>query len=224
MSDAVPPMPAMTPDNTPVARTSGWAIGSLVTGIMGFLCLPPVLPTLFAIVSGIVSLTSIRKSEGRLTGSGLAVAGLVLGIAAIFTNLFGVFLFFAGKMGYDVAMTMNALNPAIQRQDWDKLADELGGPGGLSKEEIRSKLEAGFAEYGKPKSAELARLDADQSQARSARDVFKMPLVLGVNLDCESGPANVEFRLHRVDGKMRATEVRFSKGHLPVRIRGSDFD
>ncbi len=63
----------------PVARagveTSGKAIGSLICGIL-FLFFPAAVA---AIVLGHLSLSDIRHSAGRLTGKGMAVAGLVLG-------------------------------------------------------------------------------------------------------------------------------------------------
>ncbi|HKV05555.1 MAG TPA: DUF4190 domain-containing protein [Candidatus Acidoferrales bacterium] len=58
-------------------QTSGKAIGSLICGLIFFF-----FPTaIVAIVLGHLSLSDIRKAGGRLTGHGLAVAGLVLGYA-----------------------------------------------------------------------------------------------------------------------------------------------
>jgi type IV pilus assembly protein PilA len=61
--------PAMPPE------TSGKAIASLICGI--FFLFPP--SAIAAIVLGHLSLSEIRKSAGRLTGNGMATAGLVLG-------------------------------------------------------------------------------------------------------------------------------------------------
>lgn len=55
--------------------TSGKAIGSLICGIF-FFFLPL---AIVAIVLGHISLAEIRRSAGRLRGSGLATGGLVLG-------------------------------------------------------------------------------------------------------------------------------------------------
>jgi type IV pilus assembly protein PilA len=61
------------------AETSGKAIGSLICGIVFF-----VLPAgIVAIVLGHLSLSDIRKSGGRLTGHGMATAGLVLGYMGV---------------------------------------------------------------------------------------------------------------------------------------------
>ncbi len=57
------------------AETSGKAIASLICGI--FFLFPPF--AVAAIILGHLSLSQIRKSAGRLTGNGLAIAGLVLG-------------------------------------------------------------------------------------------------------------------------------------------------
>ena len=50
--------------------TDGFAIASLVFGIIG--------GVLFAVIFGFVALSRIKKSQGRKSGRGLAIAGLVL--------------------------------------------------------------------------------------------------------------------------------------------------
>jgi type IV pilus assembly protein PilA len=61
------------------AKTSGMAIGSLIFGVL-FVVLPA---AVVAIVLGHLSHSQIRKSAGRLKGSGLATAGLILGYLGI---------------------------------------------------------------------------------------------------------------------------------------------
>jgi len=70
---ATPSRPMLPP------KTSGKAIASLVCGLLFFV------PFLFivAIVYGHLGLSEIRKSAGRLTGEGIAIAGLVLGYMGI---------------------------------------------------------------------------------------------------------------------------------------------
>jgi type IV pilus assembly protein PilA len=70
---SAPPLPVGPP------QTSGKAIVSLICGLF-FLFFPV---SIVAIVFGHLSLSEIRKSAGRLTGSGLAIAGLVLGYAGL---------------------------------------------------------------------------------------------------------------------------------------------
>lgn len=57
------------------AKTSSKAIISLVFGILFFLFPLPIV----AIIFGHLALSEIRKSAGRLTGEGMATAGLILG-------------------------------------------------------------------------------------------------------------------------------------------------
>ena len=63
-------------------QTDGKAIGSLVCGIASV--------TIFSIIAGIpaiilghISRSDIRKSEGRLKGEGLALAGLIMGYISL---------------------------------------------------------------------------------------------------------------------------------------------
>jgi hypothetical protein len=56
------------------AKTSGLAIASLVCGILGlFSC---GITALVGLVLGIVAMSKIKSSQGRLTGNGLAIAGI----------------------------------------------------------------------------------------------------------------------------------------------------
>lgn len=57
--------------HTGPTRTSGWAIASLVFGIVGGI--------LFAIVFGVIAKDRIRRSNGALTGDQMATAGIALG-------------------------------------------------------------------------------------------------------------------------------------------------
>ena len=71
-----PPPPA---PRAAAAKTSGWAVASLVLGILSFLCLP-FIAAVVAIVFGAIARSSIKRSRGEIGGSGLATAGLILGI------------------------------------------------------------------------------------------------------------------------------------------------
>ena len=61
-------------------KVAGLAVASLVFGIVGFAGLPLVAPIL-ALVFGYVALSQIKKANGWLTGRGMAIAGVVLGVA-----------------------------------------------------------------------------------------------------------------------------------------------
>jgi hypothetical protein len=77
-------------------RTSGLAIASLVLGIL-FLC---GIGSLLATIFGAVALGQIARSNGSLTGKGMAVAGLVLGVIGL---VIIAYLFFVGILGHVAA-------------------------------------------------------------------------------------------------------------------------
>jgi type IV pilus assembly protein PilA len=55
-------------------------VGSLITGLLGLLVFPA---SIAAVVLGHMSRSEIRKSAGRLKGSGMALAGLILGYSGL---------------------------------------------------------------------------------------------------------------------------------------------
>jgi hypothetical protein len=61
-------------------ETSGKALGSMITGIVGLILFPAAIA---AIILGHMSQSEIRRSNGRLQGAGMALAGLILGYAVI---------------------------------------------------------------------------------------------------------------------------------------------
>lgn len=75
-------------------RTSLAAIFSLVCSVI---CCIPVLPVV-GVVLGIAGVRRIERSEGRLGGKGLAIAGIVLGIAVtLVQGVFGYALGYGSK-------------------------------------------------------------------------------------------------------------------------------
>jgi hypothetical protein len=78
---ATGPLPPQPPTATR-PKTSGWAVASLVMGILGFTCLFG-LGSILAIVFGFIGRSDIRKSQGAKGGKGLATTGIVLGILMI---------------------------------------------------------------------------------------------------------------------------------------------
>ena len=83
---AAPGPPGTPPAQPPFPRAkqanSGWAIASLILGICGFTCIP-LIGSVLAIVFGFLAKSEIKKGSGRLKGSGLATAGIVLGMILI---------------------------------------------------------------------------------------------------------------------------------------------
>lgn len=70
----------------PPTRVSGLAVSSLVFGLL--CCIPVV--GIVAMILGGSAMVAISRSEGRLTGRGLATTGLVLGLlGTIFTGVIG---------------------------------------------------------------------------------------------------------------------------------------
>ncbi len=61
-----------------IAETSGWAIFSLISGILGWMGVFGV-GGLAAVIAGHIAKNQIRSSHGHVGGDGLATAGLVLG-------------------------------------------------------------------------------------------------------------------------------------------------
>ncbi len=115
-------------------RVSGLAVTSLVFGLL--CCIPVV--GIFAMILGGSSLVAISRSEGRLTGRGLATAGLVLGLlGTIWTGLiaFGTLQFqsqvqsLTGSYEYaekhDYTAFRNLFTPAAQQQLTDAQIDEF---------------------------------------------------------------------------------------------------
>lgn len=72
-----PPMPSVAP---PEAKTSALAIASLVLGVLGLLTCG--LTALVGLVLGVIALIQIGKSQGRLSGNGLAIGGIC--VSALF--------------------------------------------------------------------------------------------------------------------------------------------
>jgi len=71
-----------------VPQTSGLAVTSLVLGIVGLtLCFVGILTAIPAIICGHMARAKIRASDGALTGSGLALAGLITGYLSLTSML-----------------------------------------------------------------------------------------------------------------------------------------
>ncbi len=60
----------------PKAKTHGLSIASMVLGILSFVC-TGFLTSIPGLITGIISLRKIKKSDGLLAGRGLAITGIV---------------------------------------------------------------------------------------------------------------------------------------------------
>ena len=74
-----PSYPYPVPANPPVRSTNGFAVASLVLGILWIYGITSIL----ALIFGLVARGQIARSRGWQTGDGLAIAGIVLGLVGI---------------------------------------------------------------------------------------------------------------------------------------------
>ena len=79
-------------------QTSTTAIVSLVSGLLGWTLLP-LIGSLVAIVTGHIARAGIRRNPETTEGDGLAIAGLLLGYAAVaiaVASVIALIVFFGG--------------------------------------------------------------------------------------------------------------------------------
>ncbi len=81
-----PPAPYVVGPVGGTAQTSNLAVFALILGILSWIFLP-FLGAIGAVVTGHMGRREIRESNGRLSGEGLATAGLVLGYINIALTL-----------------------------------------------------------------------------------------------------------------------------------------
>lgn len=93
------------PSTAPVGN-SGLALTSMILGISSFFCGVTAIP---AVICGHMALSKIKRSQGRLTGGGFAVAGLI-------TGYLGVFVFIAMLAGLTAPMVMRQRKKADQTE------------------------------------------------------------------------------------------------------------
>ena len=97
MSDPLPPStpePTPTPNSNRPPESSGLAVASLVLGILSLVCFG-LLSGIPAIICGKIGRTKIRNSAGTLTGSGLAMAGIITGAIGTVFSIIGIAVFFS---------------------------------------------------------------------------------------------------------------------------------
>jgi len=99
--DLFPPLPGAAPKPAGPTKTCGMATASLICGALGFTCVTAVI----GLVLGFLAHDRIRKSNGQLTGSGMATAGIVLSLIFMLVGLLAV----------PAGMLLPALSKAKQR-------------------------------------------------------------------------------------------------------------
>jgi hypothetical protein len=106
-TDRTAPLPAPRP--TIVAspeKTSGFAIASLVLGLVG--------GSLLAVIFGHIALRRIKRSWGLLTGRGMAIAGLVLGYIGMVAAIAFAALIVIAYGNYQTASSGKALESDVR--------------------------------------------------------------------------------------------------------------
>ncbi len=91
-----------TPGYTPTpAPNSNMALISLIAGILG-LTFVPTIGSIVALITGFMARKEINESGGMVGGSGMATAGIVLGIIGLVLSCCGILfvvLIFMGAFG-----------------------------------------------------------------------------------------------------------------------------
>lgn len=100
----------LQPESTqyPTTETNVWAVISLISGILSWLGIFG-LGGIAAVICGHVAKSQIAHSQGRMTGDGLATAGLILGYLNIALFIFGLclaMLIIAGVIGGTVVFPL----------------------------------------------------------------------------------------------------------------------
>jgi hypothetical protein len=80
----------------PETTTNGFAVAALVIGIVGFVI--PLIGAILALTFGYVARGQINRSAGRMSGGGMAVAGIVLGWVQV-----AAFLAFVGNVSRQIS-------------------------------------------------------------------------------------------------------------------------
>jgi type II secretory pathway pseudopilin PulG len=101
-----PPLPAAMPGDAP--KTSAMAVTSLVLGILGVFC---GVTALVGLILGIIAMVKVKNSGGRLTGNGLALAGVIVSaVFLVMIPIFAAMLLPALASAHNKAREINCVN------------------------------------------------------------------------------------------------------------------
>ena len=126
------PKPPPVPFNG-IPQTSPLAIWTLVLGILATVCLGP-LATIAALIVGFLAISSIGKSNGRLTGSPLAVVGIIISLVGLIIWVAGCRHGFGHQLcfhGHSRPELPRSTGPLAGLSNQERPADIVRGPGGL---------------------------------------------------------------------------------------------
>jgi Domain of unknown function (DUF4190)/Protein of unknown function (DUF2510) len=196
--DTAVPAPALP---RPQTSTNGWAIASLVLGILG--------GSLLAIVFGLVGRSQIKRSDGRQGGLGLATAGIVLG--CVWLGLIATVVVLAVTGSFD---RTNAQRFSGERKPVARVVDDVES--GLDDNDGRRVCHALFTERwaalvsrGAGVSC-VAFVDDVESGRRQAQLHVKSLAIAGdtATARIEEGGTHETWRFVRVAGRWRVDEIR----------------
>lgn len=164
---------------------SALSVLSMISGVLSIplicLCFLSVPFSLFAIVSGHISRSIIRRSQGRLTGDGMAVTGMVLGYLSFFITASMIVLW---SIAANSTPTFIPPGPAPPQMVNSKATNEL--------DEAIAMLSLSLSVGKSPESDELARhlhaslLDLTEQLAKEARAESERPNTTAIQQPAES--------------------------------------
>lgn len=189
--------------NTPAPKTSGFAVSSLVFGILGICC--PIIGSLIAVICGHIALGTIKKSGGAVGGKGVAVTGLAFGYLAILLWIIALAFAVPASKGFGDKVMDLVYAQQIQRgmlrmaEDGESKGDKsLGWPadaGITTVSELKKRLlDGGYIDqryaadidFEKFMFGNVSKDDPDSTIFIQMREPFLFGVTLAVGKDGES--------------------------------------
>lgn len=178
----------------PTGRTSGMAIASLVCGLL--LCIP-VVSQLLAILFGFLGLKDTGKPG--VSGKGLAIAGLILGLLGLLGWAgMGGFAYWGYSMARDAANSGRLLVADVQAGKFDNLAQYTT----LSEAEMRD-FAAQIEEWGTVQDWSMSGFKSEQNLG-GTRVVAE-----GTATFSKAGAKKFSIVLGEADGKLKIIGIHF---------------
>ena len=174
------------------SRTS---IAAILTLVCALVCFVPGLG-LLAIILGIAALFMIASSQGRVTGKGLAVSGIFIGllVTLVWGGVILAFQSMGSMFGKQFMAPMASLFQAVEKQDYATARTLLNTPSGTpapTDEEFDAFVAAYQAEVGSFKSMPTGFLDFFMSFQKVQGFYQASPGQMPIPSEFSNGPAVV---------------------------------